>query len=182
MDSRAGFGFGLGMNAECREELAQVCLLSRQWSDLVGHRCVSCAPVIGPGAEATHLCALPQQHRVMQTFHHDRQHLQEGQPATPPRPPGPVLFVLERQGCNSQLLFITSFLFPRCPVSQLLSDAAEGLLKGFFLFQTEVLSCVCGRLACRRSRKKVPGRSLSWSWASRSIRHSSLHCSPDSFS
>lgn len=37
-------------------------------------------------------------------------------------------------------------------------------------------------VTCSRSRKKSPGRSLSLSSASSCIRHSSLHCSPDSFS
>lgn len=41
---------------------------------------------------------------------------------------------------------------------------------------------VCVLLTCSRSRKKSPGRSLSLSSASSCIRHSSLHCSSDSFS
>lgn len=68
------------------------------------------------GGGVSHLCAFPEQHCVMQTFHHCGQHLEQSQSAATPRWGALLLLALRRHGGDGQLLF----LFARRPLSQLL--------------------------------------------------------------
>lgn len=88
-----------------------------------------------------------------------------------------LLHLQKRHGRHVQLLVF--FLWCGCPAGQLLQETSEGMLIGVPPRNGPFGQVL---LTSNKLRKKSPGSSESLSSASSCTRHSSLHCSADSFS